>query len=131
MRRTALLFAFLFVAATASGCTAITDFGHFMFGPSDVDSGTGDGGGGGDGGVDAGPHDAGDVDVGPVDAGNDAGSDAGRDVGPRIPTGVVMTSGGAVITTSNYQLRVSVGAPEPVGQASSSSTRLRVGPQAR
>jgi hypothetical protein len=121
------------------GCTAISDFGRYMFGPgggSDAgvdggmvrnDGGEDDGGGiGGDGGEDGGLPD-GSI----VDAAVDAQVDSGFDAGPRIPTGVVQTSGGALITTPQYRLRISVGAPQPVGDVESSAHRLRVGPQPR
>ena len=109
------------VVVAGTGCSAINDFGRFMFG--DTDGGTGDGGM-----VDAGP-DAGDA--GPVDAGDAGDAGVEIDAGPRGPTSVVQTSGGAVIQTSEYRLRVSIGAPQPMGAASNSGNTLRVGPQAR
>lgn len=111
------------LALIASGCSAINDFGKFIFGGSDAgppDSGQQDGG------VDAGP-----------DAGNDrdAGRDAGEepDAGPGRSgsTSVVQTSGGAVIRTPEYRLRVSVGAPQPVGSSRTATHRVRVGPVTR
>jgi hypothetical protein len=108
------------VVVAGTGCSAINDFGRFMFG--DVDGGADDGGTA-DSGVDSG------VDSGGIDAGPDV--DAGIDAGPRGPTSIVQTSGGAVIQTSEYRLRVSIGAPQPMGSASNSGNTLRVGPQAR
>ena len=130
------------LALGVAGCSAISDFDDYMFG----------------GGADAGPRDAGIVDSGErVDAGRDAGTldggasdagpadggapdagvsdggvgDAGRDAGPRTPTGIVQTAGGAVIRTSEYQLRISVGAPQPMGHRDDGASRLTVGPGGR
>ncbi|MCZ7677367.1 MAG: hypothetical protein M5U28_00735 [Sandaracinaceae bacterium] len=66
------------LAVGASGCSALNDFGRYMFG-DDPDAGPPDGGEPRDGGVDAG-RDAG----GETDAGRDAGppGDAGVDGGP-------------------------------------------------
>jgi hypothetical protein len=117
-------------AGLSSGCTVISDFGRFMFGDG-VDAGV-------DSGMaDAGILDGGDVDAstdaGPIDAGPDAPFDAGLDAplpdtGPRPPSTVVQTSGGAIISTPEYRLRISVGAPEPIGTAGDGTHRLRVGP---
>jgi hypothetical protein len=113
--------AFTLVALSLSlgltGCSAISDFDDYMFG----------------GGVDTGPPDAGPVDSGvdsgPVDGGPDSGpTDGGIDSGPRLPTAVVQTSGGAVITTSEYQLRISIGAPQPMGNRNDGTNDLTVGP---
>lgn len=121
-----------FMAALAlvlfgSGCSAINDFGRFMFGDTDagVDGGSTDAGVDGamgpDGGLDAG-----------IDAGPDAGFDAGVDAGPRPPTAIVQTAGGdTVIENSEYRLRISVGAPIPLGDSENAGHRLRVGPQTR
>lgn len=118
------------VGLTLGGCSALNDFGRYVFdGPSDGgprDAGPIDGGPR-DGGPDAGMPDG-----GPVDGGRDGGpGDGGIDGGPRGPTAVVQTSGGAVIQTSEHRLRISVGAPQPVGAARSSSHRLRMGPVPR
>ena len=114
----------LSLALGVVGCNAISDFEDYMFGggadAGPRDAGTVDSGDG----VDAGP-DAGPVDGGPPDS---SGSDAGRDSGPRMPTGIVQTAGSAVITTSEYQLRISVGAPQPIGHRDDGASDLTVGP---
>ncbi|MEQ9073002.1 MAG: hypothetical protein RLP09_04045 [Sandaracinaceae bacterium] len=104
-----------------SGCSAVNDFGRFMFG-DDADSGVPDGGVG-----DAGMDEDSGVDGGVDD---DAGIEDGG-VTPRGPSAVVQTGGGAVIRTPEYGLRVTIGAPQPMGSASNGTHRLRVGPQAR
>jgi len=48
----------------------------------------------------------------------------------RIPSGVLQTAGGGDITSTNYTLRVSIGAPQPMGRASSSNFIVTVGPGA-
>ena len=115
-----VLLAALAMVVFGSGCSAINDFGRFMFD------------GDGDGGVDAGAVDAGPDAMVDPDGGLDAGTDAGLDAGPRPPTAIVQTAGGeTVLENSSYRLRVSVGAPVPVGDVGDSSHRLRVGPQVR
>lgn len=114
----------LSIAVAGTGCSAINDFGRFMFG-DEADGGMGDAGPM----VDGGGQDSGMPDGGVQDGGMD---DGGTDAGPRPPpTGVIQTSGGAVIMNSEYRLRISVGAPQPMGSASDSSHRLRVGPVPR
>ena len=114
------------VAVSLGGCSAVNDFGRFMFGDG-ADAGLPDGAvgvAGEDSGVDAG-----------ADAGADGGADddAGTDGGvtPRGPSAIVQTAGGAVIRTPEWGLRVTIGAPQPMGAAANGSHRLRVGPQAR
>jgi hypothetical protein len=120
-----LVFALAFVA---SGCSALNDFGRFVFDDEGVDGGTPDSGMPDSGTPDAGP-DAGTPDGGGVDGGDGGGVDGGP--GPVGPTAVVQTSGGAVITTPTHRLRVSVGAPQPVGARRNASHRVRVGPVPR
>jgi hypothetical protein len=107
------------------GCSAISDFDDYTFGGGEVDAGPPDAGSvdsgdRADAGPDAGPRDGGESDSGE--------SDAGRDSGPRMPTGIVQTAGGAVIITSEYQLRISIGAPQPIGHRDDGTSRLTVGP---
>jgi hypothetical protein len=106
------------LAVGTSGCSACTDFNDYTFGP-DVDGGGADSGGVDGGGVDGGGVDGGGVDGGGVDGGGV----------PTGPTGVVQTSGSAVIEGSGYRLRISVGAPQPMGEAEGGGNRLVVGPE--
>ena len=147
-------------AAAISGCSAVNDFGRFMFGGGTADGGTdaqvvqgdtgppvvgSDGGDAGDGGVldagDAGDLDSGMLDSGMLDAGVDAG-DAGPpdggppdanlpDTGPTPPRESVSVTGGGIVENASYRLRISVGAPQPMGDVSDGSYRLRVGPVSR
>lgn len=81
-----------------------------------------------DGGVDAGV-DAG-LDAGAADAGSDAAIDAGPDAGP-APTresSVTQTAGGGRASSASHELRVGVGAPQPIGEMSNGTRRLRLGP---
>ena len=107
-----------------SGCSAISDFSGYSFGPT-ADSGPRDAGPGTDSGpVDGGP------DAGPVDGGPDSGPvpDAGMDSGPRTPTSMVQTAGGASIVTTDYQLRIYVGTPQPMGRRASATEEIVLGP---
>jgi hypothetical protein len=101
--------------------------------------GGGDDGGNG-GGTDAGPI-PGPVDAGPFDAGGggggtDAGPDAGGggvDAGPvneAVRRRTVQTSGGGRSQSTGFRLILSVGAPQPMGTATSASNRVTVGPTA-
>ncbi len=114
-----------------TGCSAISDFGGYMFGDA-VDSGMTDSG------VDSGPVDSGppvdsgtpDADGGPADSATDAPVDAPMDtmLGPRPPTATLQTGGGAIISTPSYQLRVSIGAPQPMGSRSTATEDITLGP---
>jgi hypothetical protein len=66
------------------------------------------------------------------DAARDAGRDSGRDSGPpnRGTTTVFVPSAGGDVESPSYRLRVSVGAPQPMGSSSSPSTRAVTGPAA-
>ncbi len=119
--RIRMLLAALTLVLIGSGCSAINDFGRFMFDDTDA-------------GVDAGDTDAGfDAGMIDLDGGGDAGfPDAGIDAGPRPPTAIVQTAGGdTVIENADYRLRISVGAPVPLGDEANAGHRLRVGPQSR
>ena len=97
----------LALVLTAGGCSALSDFDGYEFG-SEVDSG---------------------VDAGAVDSGVDAGDvDAGP--APSRPTGMIQSSGGATIVTTDVQLTITVGAPQPMGRRSGASENLFLGPGA-
>lgn len=100
-----------------SGCSAISDFSGYSFGPT-ADSGPRDAGPG----TDTGPG----TDSGPTDSG--PGTDSGIDAGPRAPTSIVQTSGGASLVTSEYQLRIYVGTPQPMGRRSGAAGEIVLGP---
>lgn len=133
MRRGLAIWALaLTLAVIGTGCSAINDFGRFMFG-DEADGGMGDAGMVDGGMVDGGQRDSGTPDAGTRDGGQaDGGGDAGADGGAEPPpTGAVQTAGSAILENSEYRLRISVGAPQPAGSASDSSHRLRVGPVPR
>jgi hypothetical protein len=113
------------LALGVAGCSAISDFDDYTFGGGEADIGPPD-----TGSVDSGDRPDAGPDAGPVDSGElDSGeSDGGRDSGPRMPTGIVQTAGGAVIITSEYQLRISIGAPQPIGHRDDGTSSLTVGP---
>lgn len=46
----------------------------------------------------------------------------------RRPPGVWITGGGGVASSGNHRIRISVGAPQPFGAASSASHYVRTGP---
>lgn len=48
----------------------------------------------------------------------------------RAPSSVVITAGGGTAATSAHRVRVSVGAPVPMGTASTSKYRVTLGPEA-
>jgi hypothetical protein len=48
----------------------------------------------------------------------------------RLPSSVVSTSGGGTTRSSNYVLRLSIGTPQPMGNAKSSAYSLSAGPGA-
>jgi len=110
----------LAIALAVGGCDCGGDDA-----PPTRDAGPGDGGvtdaGGVDSGSDAGP------DAGDVDAGTDAGVDAGPD---SVRETVFQTSGGGRASSSGYRLRLSVGAPQPMGRSSGGSHRATTGPSA-
>ncbi len=115
------------------GCSALTDFSGYTYGNTDG-GGSQDGGGNADAShVDGGHVDAGNLDAGNLDAGNvDAGPDSGVDGGPppvRRPTGIIQTSGGALLMSSSYRLRITIGAPQPMGSGSDATHHLVVGPE--
>jgi len=103
---------------SVTGCSAISDFSGYSFGPT-ADSGPRDAGPGTDTGpgTDSGP----DTDSGPL-------PDSGIDAGPRAPTSMVQTSGGASLVTSEYQLRIYVGTPQPMGRRSGAAEEIVLGP---
>lgn len=113
---------FLLAAAFSQGCSSCTDFDGYSFGPRDGggggDGGTPDAGPGNDAGFDAGP----DYDAGPIDAG---GFDAGAMVIPS--TNFAQTSGGGNTSSTSYRMRVTIGAPQPMGTTSSTGNRARLG----
>ena len=82
----------------------------------DVGDGGGDNGeGGGDGADVHGDGDGGD----------------GTDVPPAAKhTVIAVTAGGGSVTSTNYQLKISVGAPQPMGAGTSGTHGLQVGPGA-
>jgi hypothetical protein len=51
-------------------------------------------------------------------------------VSPLGPSAAAQTSGGGLATSPNYRMRLSIGAPPPVGTSASASFALRVGPGA-
>jgi hypothetical protein len=128
------------VVLGASGCSALSDFDGYTFADS-VDAGDD-----GDSAADARPTDDGSADAadarpaddGSVDASadgdaSDAGDagdagDAAIDAPTRIPIGIIQSAGGAVIFTSDYQLRISIGAPQPMGRRNDGVWDLVVGP---
>lgn len=121
MRTQRICICFIALALSGMGC-------------GDDDARTADAGETDAGVTDAGPADSGAQDAGMRDAGSDedAGQDAGADAGAPTPGDtMVQTSGGAMITTSEYRLRISVGAPQPAGSRSNSTHRLRLGPVPR
>jgi hypothetical protein len=95
----------------------------------DVGEGGGDNGEGGEG-VDGDVHGDGDVhpdgDVG--DGDGDVGD--GADAPAAKHTVIAITAGGGAVTSTNYQLKISVGAPQPMGAGTSGTRDLRVGPGA-
>jgi hypothetical protein len=50
---------------------------------------------------------------------------------PNDPSTLYNTSGGGFATSSNYRARISIGAPAPMGSASSSGLLADVGPNPR
>lgn len=91
------------------------------------------------GNPDANPPDAGSPDTNPPDTGADVGSDTGdagdvADTGdtntpPSLPSHVFsQTSGGGLCASAGYQVRVSVGAPQPYGYTSNQQYQVFVGP---
>ena len=94
------------------GCSALTDFDGYTFGA------------GRDAGIDSGSIDSG-TSEGGVDAGRDG---AVIDSGPRPVTGAAQTSGGALLVSPTHKLRVYVGAPQPMGERSNATHRVRTGP---
>ncbi|MDI7269838.1 MAG: hypothetical protein QME96_17750, partial [Myxococcota bacterium] len=65
------------------------------------------------------------------DAGGDGDADADADVAPPPRhTGFSLTAGGGRAASPNYQMTLSIGAPQPMGAAESGSHRARVGPGA-
>jgi hypothetical protein len=61
----------------------------------------------------------------------DAGFDAGdMPPGPSGPTSVFQSSGGGTAESPSFRLRLSVGAPQPIGQAESATQMVVTGPSA-
>ncbi len=108
----------LALVLATGGCSALSDFDGYEFGSS-VDSGT-----------DAGTVDSGTDAGGPEDGGTTDGG--GTDAGPTPsrPVGIVQSSGGATIVTSEYRLTITVGAPQPMGRRTGASEDLLLGPEA-
>ena len=114
-----ILLCLVLMGSVSSGCSCSNDD------PVTVDAGPMVDGGGD---PDAGPRDA-----GPGDAGDDAGSDAGPgDAGPGVTTREItfQTSGGGESFSPGFRLRLSVGAPQPMGTASNTNNRVITGPAA-
>lgn len=64
-------------------------------------------------------------------AGGDAAVDAGIDAGRHeAPVGVFQSSGGGTASSAGYRMRVSFGAPQPMGTASGPSKTVTTGPGA-
>lgn len=108
----------ILVLLGTGGCSAVTDFDGYTYGDE----------------RDAGPDS--DVGGGPDGATSDASRD-GEMADAVVPEGglavpptvVVQTSGGAVLMSSEYRLRISVGAPQPMGSRQSGSYRITMGPE--
>jgi hypothetical protein len=89
--------------------------------------------GGDRGDVEAGDEDAGEA--GEVLDGEDVGDDGGEaadglDVSTGAHTVISLTAGGGAVSSTNYQLKISIGAPQPMGTGTSGTRDLRVGPGA-
>ncbi len=84
-----------------------------------------------DSGADGGVADAGvpDAEVPDVDGSVDGGTVDGGIEPPARGTTVVVTGGGDVLESASYRLRVSAGAPQPMGSRTDGVYRLRLGPQ--
>jgi hypothetical protein len=67
----------------------------------------------------------------PPDAGaRDAGFDAGGTTQTAAGTSVFQSSGGGETSSASYRLRLSVGAPQPIGNAESATRMVVTGPAA-
>lgn len=68
---------------------------------------------------------------GPPDAGaRDAGFDAGGTIPTAAGTSVFQSSGGGETSSPSYRLRLSVGGPQPIGEAESATRMVVTGPAA-
>ena len=83
---------------------------------------------------DIGTADAGDTST-PGDTSSDGGGagdagDAGNDGGMNVPPTDLyyLTSGGGRMSSTNHEIRISIGAPSPRGEASNANYRLRLAP---
>jgi hypothetical protein len=80
--------------------------------------------------VDSGPREAGPGDAGPddaLDAALDAAVDSGR---TRTRPTAFQSSGGGAASSASFHGRFSIGAPQPMGEVSSSTQRVTIGPSA-
>ena len=50
---------------------------------------------------------------------------------PNVPSSVYNTSGGGFTASASYRAQISIGAPSPMGNSSSSSFQLQTGPNPR
>jgi hypothetical protein len=85
--------------------------------------------GGERGDVEAGNEDAGEGGEG-LDGEDGDGVADGADVSTNAHTVISLTAGGGAISSTNYQLQISVGAPQPMGAGTSGTRDLRLGPGA-
>lgn len=88
-----------------------------------------------DAGEDATEPDAGEdtgEDVTEPDAGEDTGGeDVGPDAPPPVPRSIVVsTGGGGLVRSATQRAMIGIGAPQPMGTASSDETTVNVGPSA-
>lgn len=58
---------------------------------------------------------------------SDGPSDA-PDVSPMVPSTISQTGGGGHAASASVRARIAIGAPQPMGNASSASYRVRLGP---
>ena len=74
-------------------------------------------------------------DAAPTDTGPGDATDAGNpDIRPDVPVEKTplqtLTSGGAIVSSPNFTLRLSIGLPAPMGSSQSTNFRLKLGPEA-
>ena len=133
------------------GCSALSDFDGYEFSEPEEEDDTDRDGGGGEGGNAGESGEGGAGESGEGGSGGDSGasgtgtppectepSDCEDDetcvsemcVPIRIPSGVLQTAGGGDVASTNYTLRVTIGAPQPMGRASSTNFIVTVGPGA-
>ncbi len=61
----------------------------------------------------------------------DAVSPSDAAMTPTAPSAIASTSGGGAAVSANYQVQLRIGAPSPMGNASSASFSARLGPPSR